>query len=106
MFFKKSDLSIEAFLQELVGISRADSKIIWCGELGMPGTDEAARDMFFRMMHAVEENEIEISAIWNFKPQGTFQADWDISPTNERAYMLDAVKELNGRFSRGLGNAE
>ena len=106
MFFKKSDLSIEAFLQELVGISRADNKIIWCGELGMPGVDEAASDMFFRMMHAVEENEIAISAIWNFKPQGTFQADWDISPTNERAYMLDAVKELNGRFSRGLGNAE
>ena len=72
----------------------------------MPGTDEAARDMFFRMMHAVEENEIEISAIWNFKPQGTFQADWDISPTNERAYMLDVVKVLNKGFSRGLGTAE
>ena len=105
-YFKDENLPLEDFVTEVVGISRSDNKVIWCGELGMPGTDEAARDMFFRMMHAVEENEIEISAIWNFKPQGTFQADWDISPTNERAYMLDAVKELNGRFSRGLGDAE
>ena len=100
-YFKDENLPLEDFVTEVVGISRSDNKVIWNGELGMPGTDEAARDMFFRMMHAVEENEIEISAIWNFKPQGTFQADWDISPTNERAYMLDAVKDLNERFAIG-----
>ena len=72
----------------------------------MPGSDEAASQMFSRMMHAVEQNEIEISAIWNFKPQGKFQADWDISPSNERAYMLDVVKVLNKGFSRGLETAE
>ena len=105
-YFENKDLPIEDFVTEVVGISRSDNKVIWCGELGMPGSDEAARKMFFRMMHAVEQNEIEISAIWNFKPQGRFQPDWDILPTNERAYMLDAVKELNGRFSRGLGDAE
>ena len=67
----------------------------------MPGTDQAAREMFFRMMNAVEENGIDISAIWNFKPAGTFQGDWDISPTNERSYMLDAVRDLNKRFAMG-----
>ena len=101
-YFKNENLPLEDFVTEVVGICRSDNKVIWNGELGMPGTDEAAREMFFRMMHAVEENEIEISAIWNFKPQGTFQADWDISPTNERAYMLDAVKALNERFAIGL----
>jgi len=100
-YFKNKDLPIEAFVQEVVGISRADNKIIWCGELGMPGADEASRKMFFRMINAVEQNEIAISAIWNFKPTGSFQADWDVSPTNERAYMLDAVKELNERFAIG-----
>ena len=100
-YFKNENLPLEDFVTEVVGICRSDNKVIWNGELGMPGTDDAAREMFFRMMHAVEENEIEISAIWNFKPQGTFQADWDISPTNERAYMLDAVKDLNERFAIG-----
>jgi len=62
--------------------------------------DQAWTDYGF-MMHAVEQNEIAISAIWNFKPTGSFQADWDISPSNERAYMLDAVKALNERFAIG-----
>ena len=100
-YFKNKDLSIEDVAKEVVGICRSHNKVIWNGELGMPGADEASRTMFFRMMHAVEENEIEISAIWNFKPTGSFQGDWDISPTNERAYMLDAVKELNERFAIG-----
>ena len=100
-YFENKDLPIEAFTKEVVGISRSDNKVIWCGELGMPGTDEASRTMFSRMMNSIEENEIAISAIWNFKPQGKFQADWDISPTNERAYMLDAVKALNERFAIG-----
>jgi hypothetical protein len=45
--------------------------------------------MFIWVMRSVVQNEIALSAIWNFKPTGTFQADWDISPTNERASMLD-----------------
>ena len=100
-FFKNENLPLEAFVQEAVDICRADNKIIWCGELGMPGADEASRTMFFRMINAVEQNEIAISAIWNFKPTGLFQADWDVSPSNERAYMLDAVKALNERFAIG-----
>ena len=105
-YFENKDLPIEDFVTEVVGISRSDNKVIWCGELGMPGSDEAAREMFIRMMRSVVQNEIALSAIWNFKPTGTFQADWDISPTNERAYMLDVVKVLNKGFSRGLEAAE
>ena len=105
-YFENKDLPIEDFVTEVVGISRSDNKVIWCGELGMPGSDDASRDMFIRMLRSVIQNEIALSAIWNFKPQGTFQSDWDISPTNERAYMLDVVKVLNKGFSRGLGTAE
>lgn len=100
-YFKKKDLPIEDLVKEVVGICRKDRKVIWCGELGMPGSDDEARTMFYRMMNSVEENGIAISAIWNFKPNGSFQSDWDISPTNERAYMLDAVRKLNERFAIG-----
>jgi hypothetical protein len=100
-YFKHQDLPIEAFVQEVVKICRDDEKVIWCGELGMPGTDEAARAMFVRMMHVIEVNAIELSALWNFKPTGKAQPDWDISPSNERAYMLDAVQALNARFAIG-----
>lgn len=100
-YFSAKDLPLEAFVHEVAAFCREDGKVIWCGELGMPGTDDDARNLFFRMMGAVESNGIDLSAIWNFKPQGTAQAEWDISPVGTRAYMLDAVRDLNRRFAYG-----
>lgn len=100
-YYKNKDLSIEAFVEDVVLICRNDGKVVWCGELGMPGTDDATREMFFRMMGAMEANNVDISAIWNFKLRDTAQKDWDISPDNARSYMLDAVRDLNERFAVG-----
>ena len=92
---------MESLVRAVSETCRTSKKPIWCGELGMPGTDEKARTLFFRMMKSVEDNEIPISAIWNFVPVGKYQPDWDILPQGERNYMLDAVKELNERFAIG-----
>ncbi len=100
-YYKDDVLTLEEFVADVIELCRKDGQLIWCGELGMPGTDDDAREMFFRMMHTMEVNEVDISAIWNFKLRGTAQAEWDISPDNERAYMLDAVKDLNKRFAIG-----
>jgi hypothetical protein len=100
-YFEEKDLSLEQFVKKVVRICRGDKQVVWCGELGMPGTDEAARALFFRMIDTIEVNAIELSAAWNFKPTGKAQLDWDISPSNERAYMLDAVQALNARFAIG-----
>ena len=101
-YFKGEDVSMEALVRTISGACRESKKPIWCGELGMPGTDEKAQALFFRMMKSVEDNEIPISAIWNFVPVGKYQPDWDILPQGERSYMLDAVKKLNERFGRGI----
>lgn len=100
-YFKQKDLSLEQLVQTAVAIARKDKKIVWCGELGMPGNDDKARQFFFRMMDAVGKSRIDISAIWSFKLQGTAQKEWDISPTNERAYMLEAVQKFNKRYALG-----
>lgn len=92
-------------LEEAVAVAvqqcRDSGRPVWCGELGMPGTDAHSREVFFRMMQAVEANEIELSAIWNFAPSGSYQSDWDILPRGERTYMLEAVRDLNERFAIG-----
>ena len=69
-YFKQQGLSLEQLVQTAVAIARKDKKIVWCGELGMPGNDDKARQFFFRMMDAVEKSRIEISAIWSFKIAG------------------------------------
>ncbi|MGE4489926.1 MAG: cellulase family glycosylhydrolase, partial [Kiritimatiellales bacterium] len=103
-YFKGENLPLEKFVQTVVKTCRKEKKPVWCGELGMPGTDEKSRTMFFRMMKAVEENQVDLSAVWNFIPEGRYQPDWDITPDNKRSYMLDAVKELNRRFAVGVEN--
>jgi hypothetical protein len=100
-YFRDENVSIEELVSSMVALCRENEKIVWCGELGMPGTDDKARDMFVRMMKVVENNKIPLSAIWNFIPSGTYQPDWDILPDNDRSYMLDAVKKLNERFALG-----
>jgi len=105
-YFKDENVPLERLVGDIVEFCRKEKKAIWCGELGMPGTDESAQKLFWRMMRIIEENEIELSAIWNFIPSGRYQPDWDITPNNERSYMLKAVRELNERFGRGLGNIE
>ena len=98
----KDKVSLEQVVSTITQICRNNKKVIWCGELGMPGKDEKARELFFRMMKTVENNNIELSAIWNFILTGRYQPDWDILPQGKRTYMLDAVKELNERFSLGV----
>lgn len=100
-YFEGENVPLERLVRDIVVFCRQEKKAIWCGELGMPGTDESAQDLFWRMMRIVEEYEIELSAIWNFIPDGVYQSDWDITPKNDRAYMLDAVKTLNERFAIG-----
>lgn len=100
-YFKGENVPLEVLVRDITAFCRREGKAIWSGELGMPGTDDASRELFWRMMGIVESNEIELSAIWNFIPSGSYQPDWDITPVNERSYMLDAVKELNERFAIG-----
>lgn len=101
-YFKGEKPPIEEVVRTAVEVCRANGRVVWAGELGMPGRDDHARDLFFRMMRSIEENNIALSAIWNFIPEGRYQPDWDILPDHERTYMLDAVKALNERF----GNVE
>lgn len=91
--------SIEEVAAIAVANARRRGKPVWCGELGTPGVDDSSREMFMRMMKVIEQNEIPLSAIWNFQPTGTFQPEWDILPQGERTSMLEAVKEFNKRFA-------
>jgi len=98
----KEKVSMEQVVESITKTCRNNKKVIWCGELGMPNNDEKTKEYFYRMMKTIEDNKIELSAIWNFVPNGRYQPDWDILPDGQRVYMLEAVKELNERFSLGV----
>ena len=100
-YFEGENLPLEQFVRSVVEACRSEGKAVWCGELGMPGSDEKSKAIFARMMKSVEDNQIDLSAIWNFIPSGRYQPDWDILSEGGRSYMLEAVKELNERFATG-----
>ena len=100
-YFEGENLPLEQFVLAVAETCRSQGKAIWCGELGMPGTDGKSKEVFNRMIKSVEDNQIDLSAVWNFIPSGRYQADWDIFPEGERNYMLEAIKELNERFAKG-----
>jgi hypothetical protein len=89
---------LEEIIAFAVGEARKRRKPVWCGELGDAGNGPEARAMIERMIRIVLENGIELSAPWNFVPAGVFQggdAEHDISPENERAFVLEAIREAN-----------
>jgi hypothetical protein len=101
-YFKGENVSLEEVVQTIARSCEIQKKPIWCGELGMPGTDEEAMIMHSRMMQSIEFNNIAISAIWNFVPEGSYQKEWDIMPYGERLTMLEDVQALNERWALGL----
>ncbi|QHI68845.1 cellulase family glycosylhydrolase [Tichowtungia aerotolerans] len=100
-YFKGEKPPLGEVVAAAVQECRRNNRVVWCGELGMPGSDDYSREIFFRMMQAVEDNCISLSAIWNFIPSGRYQPDWDILPDHERVYMLEAVRKLNDRYAVG-----
>lgn len=75
------------------------------GSLGQDGTDgenspESEKAYYLEMIDALVENEVALSAVWNFGfLQPNHVRPWNIDPGTRRAYMLDAIAEANQRLS-------
>jgi len=70
--------------------------VVWCGEFGAAASGPQERVMVERMLHGLKENGVELSALWNFSPPGkTFQKTHDITPSNDRAWMLVEIQKFN-----------
>lgn len=56
-----------------------------------------ARAQFEELLSAIVDLRVPLSALWVY--DFTFQhADWNVTPTNARAYQLDAIAAANRRL--------
>jgi lysophospholipase L1-like esterase len=94
-YFQGEKVSIEEVVSAAVRNARKRNKPVWCGEFGAAACGDGERQMALRMFRIIRENQIELSALWNFVPNGEFQRDADVSPSNDRAWMLSEIKEFN-----------
>jgi len=94
-YFAGEKAAIEDLVAVAVRNSHGRGKPVWCGEFGAGACGKGETGMVQRMFRMIQENHIELSALWNFVPSGTFQSDADITPDNQRTWMLSEIKRFN-----------
>jgi endo-1,4-beta-mannosidase len=95
-YFKDEEVSLEELLKAVVQETHRQGRAVWCGEFGAAASGPQERQMVERMLHTLKETGVELSALWNFNlPGRTFQKGIDVTPSNERAWMLSEIQKFN-----------
>ncbi len=87
---------------ELVAVcveaARSAKKALFIGEFGAPGADASTREQFDAMLTAFVQHKVALAAVWNFDwrlNRGTAQDEWNVTETNARSFVLDAIERAN-----------
>ena len=87
-------------LDQAMAVARLAKKPLFVGEFGVPGAPTAeSKTKFAAILSAIETNRVPISALWVF--DFNFQSkDWNVNPTNDRSWQLDAIQQANERIKK------
>ena len=99
-----------ASVAEVVGLaaeaSRRQGKALFVGEFGVDdfaeGGPEHAAVRFAEMLQAQVEHDVALAAVWVYDYDVTDQPNrsgWNITTSNSRKYMLEAIQHANERIS-------
>lgn len=100
--FGADDTTYEGILERVTDAGRRSHKAVFVGEFGAPtGTEQGdakwTRAENLKLLRAIEDSGAAIAAIWVFDFDAQEPA-WNVSPDNDRAYLLDALSEANARL--------
>lgn len=102
----KSYFPEKSSLKELIVLcndtAKKEGKPLFIGEFGASKELGAKKEKayFFEFLNIIEQQHIPLSAVWVYDFQNQ-DKDWNITADNDRAYMLEAIKEANTRISAG-----
>jgi hypothetical protein len=95
-------VSIHAYMDDTPRIADAAAvaagmpKPLFIGEFGAYGTGPETEAWFSESLRAVEASGAPLAALWVFDFAG--QPEWSVTPTNERAWQLEAIARANQRM--------
>ncbi|RKX42170.1 MAG: hypothetical protein DRP64_10240, partial [Verrucomicrobia bacterium] len=98
-FQDKTYFPDKAPIEETIRLCNSSGKPLFIGEFGAPvklGAKEA-RFFYDRLIKVIIDDRVPLSALWVFdfdKQEGK----WNVTHDNDRAYMLDAIIEVNKQF--------
>lgn len=87
-------------LAQAMAVAHVEKKPLFVGEFGVPGelTDETKAN-FTKILATLETNQVPLAALWVFDFDGQAK-DWNVTATNGRTWLLDAVQLANERIRR------
>ncbi|MDD5053130.1 MAG: cellulase family glycosylhydrolase [Sulfuricurvum sp.] len=102
--FSDFKASLAQMIQESVRSSKELKKALFIGEFGAPETLGAtvAAQKFQDLLNAIIDNKVQLAALWVFDFSSQEGTD-NVTPTNSRKYMLDAIIKANAQFLLSAG---
>ena len=82
--------------------ARQAGKPLFIGEFGVgrdAGPQEKQQAVFAEMLDALEQERVPLAAFWVFDLPHQ-DKDWNVTFTNDRAWMLDAIAQANARLKQ------
>jgi len=99
--FGEESVSYEETLSLCMKAARMAGKTLFVGEFGAGDTEkyggpEGSRKTNMEMIAAIEKCRVPLAALWvyDFNSQ---EADFNVTGTNRRSYLLDAIEQANRR---------
>jgi len=84
-----------------VDVARQLNKPLFVGEFGVKGPrTEASEREFRRQLDILKEQQIGFATLWEFDVKPINRMEWLVSPTNDKAYMLEAIEAINRAWAK------
>lgn len=94
----------EEQLAFMMDTARQAGKPLYIGEFGPAPKErplEEERRQFEYVLALLVTNQVPLSALWNFDFEHVDQGLWNITESNHRAYMLEALRDANRQLGEG-----
>jgi len=86
-------------LSQAMAVARQYRKPLFVGEFGAPGFANAeTRSRFETIIDCLETNQVALASLWVFDFEGQSK-DWNVSPSNDRGWQLEAIQRANDRIN-------
>lgn len=99
-----SGFDLNTMVGRLMSISKDCAKPLYVGEFGVDAKKgksfEDEKAQFETMLKVLQEQQVTLSALWNFDFEHEDQVQFNVTAENHRKYMLKALQDANAKLQK------
>ena len=100
-------LSLDELVPYVKNTAEKAGKVFYVGEFGIESekNKKEESEKFQRLVDIIVKNNVPLSSVWVYDFNAQDQK-WNITEKNDRAYMLDIIKEANKKIAVSLNSSK